>query len=135
MSRRMPKPGEHVKIEISEGDWILCKKRLTAGEQRRIFTRQMKTMVAGEKVELNPQQVGLSQMVEYLVDWSITDSDGKPVVIRDQSPAFVESALEMLDIESFNEILKAVQDHEAAMTVERELEKGRPFTESEQLVT
>lgn len=130
MSRRMVRP-ETVKLEISEGDWLLVKKKLTAGEQRRMFMRQMKTMVAGEKVELNPRQVGLSQMVEYLVDWSITDSDDKPVVIRDQSSEFVESAIEMLDMESFNEILKAIQDHEAAMTVEREIEKGRPFTEKE----
>lgn len=120
------------RIDISQGDWLLVKKRLTAGEQRRIFARIVKTQKAGEKIELDPVQASLAQMTEYLLDWSLTDHAGKPVIIRQQPPDVVAAALDSLDIDSFNEIFQAITAHEAAMQLEREEEKKPQAGTSEQ---
>ena len=73
--------------------------------------------------EIDSLQVGLSKMVVYLVDWSITDADDQPVIIRGQSEDVVADVLEMLDVDSFAEILKAIETHERTMEAEREEEK------------
>ena len=64
--------------------------------------------------------------MSYLIDWSITDADDKPIRIRDQSYAFVAAALRNQTPESLREILDAIQAHDGAMTAEREHEKKRP---------
>jgi len=61
--------------------------------------------------------------VGYLIDWSITDADEKPIRIRDQPYAFVAAALRNQTPESLREILEAIQAHDAAMTAERDHEK------------
>ena len=74
---------------------MLIKKQLTAGEQREIFARMIKPMHAsvsgaatpnggGDHLEIDTLQTGLSRVLAYLVDWSLVDGDGKPVVIRHQ---------------------------------------------------
>jgi hypothetical protein len=123
MSSRIRRP-ETTRLEITRGDWLLVKRHLMAGEERRILERMIKTMRAGEPATLDPAQAGISQMVEYLLDWSITDPDNKPVVIRDQSPTVIAAALNNLDIDSYNEIREAIVAHDAAMIAEREAEKN-----------
>lgn len=118
MSSRIRRP-ETVKLDISQGDWLLVKKHLTAGEQRQIFRR----MLASDG-SIEPVNVGLSKMIGYLVDWSITDPDGKKVEISDQSDDVVAAALDSLDVDSYREILTAVETHEKQMQAVRDAEKN-----------
>lgn len=127
MSSRMRRP-ETVKLDISRGDWLLVKKHLTAGEQRAIFKRMMRDGLTGDQID--SVRVGWSKIVGYLLDWSITDADDKPVVIRDQPDDVIGSALDALDTESFTEILKAIDAHDSAMEKERALEKNAQATGS-----
>lgn len=125
MRTRMRRP-ETVKLEISDGDWLLVKKHLTAGEHR--------TMLAGmlreDRNGVNPVKVGVTRIQAYLLDWSITDADGQQVVIRDQPAAVLAGALDAIDVETFKEILKAIEDHAAAVSVELEAEKNARATAS-----
>jgi hypothetical protein len=136
MGNRFVRP-DTVRLDISAGDWLEVKRRLTAGEQRQAFARIIKTAggsaVASSvdgappevhaDIQVHPAQVGLSQVLAYLVDWSLTDADGKPVVIRGKSLQVVSSALDALDMESYQEIEQAIRTHEAAMLQERTQEK------------
>jgi len=61
--------------------------------------------------------------VSYLIDWSITDADDRPVLVRDQPYPVVAAALRNQTSESLKEILQAVQAHDAAMAAEREHQK------------
>jgi hypothetical protein len=119
---------EEVRIELSEGDWLLVRKHLTAGEEREAHARVIKagSFKQGEKPEIDLEHLGIAQAVSYLIDWSITDADDKPIRIRDQGYAFVAAALRNQTPESLREILEAVQAHDAAMTAERELQKKDP---------
>ena len=120
MSSRIRRP-ETVTIPISRGDWLLVKKHLTAGESRQVLSRMMRLGADGPNID--PVLVGLSKMATYLLDWSITDADDKPVVIRDQPYEVIANALDALDYESYVEIKDAVEAHEDAMQAVRDLEK------------
>lgn len=119
---------EDLRIELSGGDWLLVRKHLTAGEERDAQARVIKagTFKPGERPELDLEHLGIAQAVAYLLDWSITDADDKPIRIRDQSYAFVAAALRNQTPESLREILDAIQAHDGAMMAEREHEKKVP---------
>jgi hypothetical protein len=97
-----------VRLPLSEGEWIEVKKELNAGEQRRVFTRLVKAMHFNEKAEIDPEQVGFSKVVEFLVGWSLTDAAGKSVPVS-------EGAISSLDGETYNEIVKVIDAHEEAV--------------------
>ena len=105
-----------VRLPLSDGDWIDVKKELNAGEQRRVFTNLVKTMQAGEKPELNPEQVGKTKILEYVVAWSFGTG----------AQAFSASALDAIDPDSYAEIMAAVDAHdEAADKARAERKNGR----------
>jgi len=116
---------EEMRLELSGGDWLLVRKHLTAGEERDAQARVIKagSFKQGEKPELDLEHLGIAQAVSYMIDWSITDADDKPIRIRDQGYAFVAAALRNQTPESLREILEAIQAHDGAMTAERELQK------------
>jgi hypothetical protein len=117
---RFLKP-ELVRLDISGGDWILIKKRLSAGEKRNIFVRMVRSMKAGEKVELDPAAAQIAQVAEYLVDWSLADGDGQVVNIRGVDAATIKSVLDNLDADTYSEIEKAVEAHIEAMEQEKKI--------------
>lgn len=119
MSIRYRNP-EEVKLEISQGDWLLVKKHLTAGEQRRMFKRMMNA------TGIEPVNVGLSKMVSYLLDWSIDDAKGKRVVLENQDDEAKAAILDNLPAEDFKEILQAIEAHEKAQDAKRTAEKNDP---------
>jgi len=104
-------------LKISDDDWIEVKKELNAGEERRVFSRLVKTMHFSEKPEIDPEQVGLSKVVEYLVGWSLTDAAGKRVPVS-------EAALKNLDGDTYGEIVKVIDAHDEAVIVARDARKN-----------
>jgi hypothetical protein len=128
------RPPEDALISLSDGDWILVKKWLTAGENNKVFARMVKTMKTGEPdkdgkakpdVEYDIEQMGgLSQAVAYLLDWSAKDPEGKPMVIRDKSPRDVEEMLLMLPADAYKEITEAIDAHVKRMEAERTAPKN-----------
>lgn len=123
MSIRMRRP-ETVRLEISQGDWLLVKKHLTAGEQRAMFARMMSDSANGEERRIDRLQVGVAKILAYLLDWSIQDSEGNQVVIADQPADVIASAIDNLDTDSYAEIKDAINAHEAAMDAELGKEKN-----------
>jgi hypothetical protein len=113
---------ETARLELTGGDFLIVKRRLTAGEQREAYAR---LYVAGADgvFHVNPIELGRTTMIAYLVDWSFTDDDGIPIVIRGLSAGELGAVLDGLDPESFAEIRLAIEAHEAAITREREAEK------------
>jgi hypothetical protein len=128
------RPPEDTILQLSDGDWILVKKWLNAGEANKIFTRMVKKMGPGETqpdgttradIEYDVEQMGgLSQAVAYLLDWSAKDPVGKPLVIRDKSPREVEEALLALPQEAYREITEAIGNHAKRMETEKNVPSG-----------
>lgn len=122
MPSRFVRPDTAV-LKISHGDTLTVKRRLNAGEQRARFARMSLAGVNGA-LNVNRLQVGLATITAYLLDWSLTDEENRPVVIRDLSEADLATRLDLLDPDSFNEIREAIEAHEAAMETERAAEKN-----------
>lgn len=108
---------EVVRLPLSRGRWIDVKKRLNAGESRKMFARVVKEMTAGAKAVLDPEKVGLTQLQSYILGWSFTDDEGHPV-------PFTVDALDNLDPDLYSEMIKAIEQHEEKQTAEREKEKN-----------
>lgn len=120
MPTRVVRPGSW-KIEISGGDWLLVKKRLNHGERQDAMARRYITDVFGTRV--NMRMAGMELVTAYLLDWSLTDLEEKPLVIRGQSLEVVEAALNAIDDDSFAEIKRAIEAHDDADALARAEEK------------
>ena len=121
MGSRVVRP-EYTRVTISDGDWLLLKKRLNHGEQQEAFARKYTTDGVGSRVNL--RLVGMDRVLAFLVDWSLVGLDEQVIDIRGKSSEEVEAALNSIDPESFNEIKRAVEAHERAMDAEREAAKN-----------
>lgn len=113
---------EVVRLQLSGGDFIDVKKELNTGESRRVFARMARDMTPGQNVQLDPQQVGMAKVVEYLIGWSFTDDNGKPVELP-ESPEMKEAVISNLHIDDWNEIRQAIDAHEDRVDAQRAQEK------------
>lgn len=110
---------ENSKIDLPGGHWLLIKKRLTAGEERAMYGQMLKESGIG----VDPTKVSDSKIVAYLLDWSVTDADDKPIVIYDQDESAVRSALSGMRKEAYKLIQREIEDHMARVEREDEEEK------------
>jgi hypothetical protein len=108
-----------VRLHLSDGDWIDVKQELNAGEQRQIYAGLVKDMRAGETPTLDPEKVGLTRILAYLVGWSFVDASGRPV-------AYGESAVKNLDMDTYREIDAAIAAHDDAADKARDEKKMIP---------
>lgn len=106
-----------VRLPLSDGDYIDIKKELNAGEARRVYANLVREMHAGEKAALDPMKVGFTKIREYVVGWSFTDADGRPVEVS-------AGAIETLDQDTYKEISEAIDAHTAKIDAEREARKN-----------
>lgn len=109
--------GEIVRLPLSGGEWIDVKSELNAGEARRVFAALVKEMNAGEPTKLDPDKVGLTKVVAYVVGWSLLNSDGRPEPVD-------ESAIDALDVDTYQDIVAAVDTHDAACEERRRERKN-----------
>ena len=133
-SSRVKRP-ETETIPISMGDTLTVKKFLTAGEFRELIRAATKpvrldatTAASGKDLsfEIDPTESGVATVLAYLVDWTFTDFNGRPLVIRDQPPSVVRAALDAIDSDSYMEVQRAIQEHDKTM---------RAFAASEKKMT
>jgi hypothetical protein len=119
---RFVRPNTDV-LPLSDGDTLVVRRRLNTGEQRAMFQRMRAAAPNGDGYHVDPMQVGLATMTAYLLDWSLRDDNGAPVVIRDQPMPVVESAINALDPDDFAEIREAIETHVARVEAARAEEK------------
>lgn len=123
---------ETSRLEISGGDYLIVKKRLNAGEQRRQFAKIYRDNAAG-RMTVDPLQTGVALVVSYLLDWSLVDETGAIIPIRDTDDAAKTAALDALDYDSFVEIKVAIEAHQTANDAEtakkNTIPTGAPLSE------
>jgi len=116
---RFVTPAE-VRVPLSDGDYLIVKSRLNAGETLEMYAR-----MRGADERVDPVKFGVAVVQAYLLDWSIADDAGRIVSIREQPPDVVAAALLNLEYPDFQEVLAAVQAHEQAIAAARQ-EKKQP---------
>ena len=96
-----------VRVELTDGDWVELKERLTYGEQQRLASSALTRMTnAGPDagIDLDFEKHSLMRMETWLVDWSFLGANGKPVTIS-------RSAISALDPDTAAEIDAAITKH------------------------
>lgn len=116
-------------LTLSHGHWILVRRRLNTGEHRAHLKRSSRDNGDGTLI-LDSLNNGFSTVLSYLLEWSLTDDEGKPVVIRGVSLDELSLILNNLDPDRFLEIKQAIDAHETAMVAERNAEKNGQDGES-----
>lgn len=95
------------RVELSDGDWIEIKERLTYGEQQRLAGGALTRMSGtgyGAAIDLDFERYNLLRMETWLVDWSFVGANGKPVKLS-------RAAIAALDPETAAEIDAALTKH------------------------
>ena len=93
---------------MDQDQWIDVKHELSAGEQRAAMARTVHSIRADGRIEPNLEQVGVAEVLAYLVDWSLRDEQGKSVPLN-------ESALKALRVDAARAIEDTVRAHVAAV--------------------
>ena len=122
MGSRFVRP-ETTILSLSNGDTLTVKRELTAGDTRARNKRSSFIDEAGE-VKLDRWLHGVATITAYLLDWSFTDDHGRPVPIRGLDAVSLEAVLDGLDTDSYVEILRAIETHEAAVDTEKKSGPG-----------
>lgn len=109
--------GEVVRLPLPGDEWIDVKRELNAGEARGVFSSLVKKMDVGAAAELDPERVGLTKVVAYVVGWSLLNTQGRPEPVS-------ESAFNGLDQQTYIDIVTAVDLHDAACGAIRQARKN-----------
>jgi len=120
---RVVTPGT-TRLALSRGDYLIVKQRLNAGETLDLFERAAPTVdltTPGALGKVPPSRVGLAIVTAYLLEWSITDPEGRIIPLRGVSVEEREAALRALDFASLIEIMNAITAHDAATRQEKKL--------------
>ena len=108
-----------IRKELTDGDWIEIKERLTYGEQKRLETGAMGKMTGSATAEagisLDFERYNLMRLYTWLVAWSFVDDNGKRVKITVDSI----SALDPDTAQEIDDVLTAhLEELEASKNVE-----------------
>lgn len=108
-----------VRLKLKGDRWIDVRRELTFDEHQEMFARMRKQYGIGEPPVLDVTRIGRARMEAYIVAWSFTDPQGRPVML---TPA----ALGNLKTDMANEIRDALEMHEETVKAENEAEKNAP---------
>jgi len=112
-------------LTLENGDQLIVRERLTAGEQRAHHARVYRPGASG-RLEVDPLMIGMGVVLAYLLDWNLKDDQDQLVAIRDLSAGDLQQVIDSLDTESFHEIRQAIEAHDVAMLEARTQKKTTP---------
>jgi hypothetical protein len=118
-----------VRLPLSDGDFLDVKHTLNAGEYRKLIYDQFKDAAAGEKVTVDLRKIDMGKLLAYIVGWSFVGFDGQPLPYRPDEPDDIRAAtIDSLDQDTYRELIKAVDAHEARDEAARAAQKKTPTT-------
>ena len=118
-----------VRVPLSDGDSVLLKKTLNAGEYRQLIVSQFKDTPDGERVTLDHRKVGMAKLLAYIVGWTFVGFDGQPLPYRPDEPDDIRAAtIDGLDQETYRELIAAVNAHEEREDAALEAQKKTRIT-------
>lgn len=106
-----------VRLDLSCGDYVDVKKRLSVGDERTIMQQMVGELHQDGWRKPNIEMAGIAELAAWIHDWSFVDPQGVPV------PPTIE-ALKQLDPVDYLELETAVQAHVTRVQAEAQAEKN-----------
>jgi len=105
---------ETVRLELSGGEWIEVKKRLTYGEQQRLAGGALRPKLTDGEIDisLDLETHSILRLTTWIVDWSARNPKGKEAGVS-------KEAIASLDPDIVEEIEKALTAHIEALAEEK----------------
>jgi len=105
---------ETVRLELSDGDWIEVKKRLTYGEQQRLAGGALRPKLTDGEIDisLDLETHSILRLSTWIVDWSFCNFQGKQIKVS-------KEAIASSDPDSIEEIEEALTAHIKALAEEK----------------
>lgn len=108
--------GAAVRLELSDGDWVLVRAELSYGQQRRLagagLTGIDASATAGERLKVDLAAYDLERLATWVIDWSLRDGDGDRVTVS-------REAIEALHPDTAGEINAALDKHVEALEAKK----------------
>jgi hypothetical protein len=111
--------GAAVRLELSDGDWVLVHAELTYGQQRRLASAGLSGVPdalaaqgAGQQLTVDWAAYHVERLVTWVMDWSFVDADGQPVSVS-------REAIESLHPDTAAEIDAALDAHVAGLEAKK----------------
>jgi hypothetical protein len=112
--------GDVVRLSLSDGDFIDVKKELNAGEYQALLAGITAPRAIGEKPVVQSVELGMARALAFLVGWSFIGLDDRPLLYSPDVPETLRhDTLKSLDAETFQEIIRALDAHEAGVDAEK----------------
>ena len=100
--------GAAERLELSEGDWVLVRKELSYGQQRRLAASGLTgidpAVTEGQRLQVDLAAYDIERLVLWVMDWSFRDADGEHVVVS-------REAIEALHPDTARELNEALDRH------------------------
>jgi hypothetical protein len=112
--------GAAVRLELSDGDWVLVRAELSYGQQRRLAASGlsgvpqalMEQGAGGEALSVDLASYDLARLAVWVLDWSLVDGDGERVLVS-------REAIEALHPDTAAEINAALDAHIEALEAKK----------------
>ena len=111
---------DEVRLSLPGDQHVIVKAELNYGE-----TIAMYAAMRRAEGDVDPLKVGPALVAAYLLDWSLTDNDGRILSVRQQPPDVIASALHHLPYDDGQDVVTAIRTHDDAITAAREEKKTR----------
>lgn len=111
------------RLTLPDGEWLDVKAELNAGEYRDMLASQFTEGKSANEPVVDFKNIGRGRVLAYLLGWSFENTDGKPL------PATGDS-LDLVDVQTWQQILDAVDAHHEAWEKARDASKNVPAGES-----
>jgi hypothetical protein len=100
--------GSADRLPLSDGDWVLVRRELTFGQQRRLAAAGLTGIdtaaPTGERLRVDLAAFDIEKLVTWVMDWSFTDEDGTHLDVS-------RERIEALTPETAREITEALDAH------------------------
>jgi len=86
---------ETVRLDLSDGDYVEVKRRLTYGDRQQLQTAALASLqdrgeLGSERISLDWARAQARRLEIYLVDWSFRDERGKRVAVSPEAIASLD---------------------------------------------
>jgi hypothetical protein len=117
-------PAETVRLPLPDGQWVDVKECLNHAEHQRMYEALYAEDHSGEIVR-QPFKVGDALVLAYLVEWSFTNLDERPALLRGRPREEREAMIGNLYQDYYLEVKDAIEAHHAAVSRDRAEKKRR----------